>query len=314
LGHVKKSPHVERQACGAGQVADLLKDQKENAPPFARNRGAKGRPQRISEYQRRGHPPEPSDPTSRRLASMLSGLLTWDVASFPLVNFDLTYKKLFVLLASGVLEKGNHERCVRIFYDVAKIVHYRQERLRKPQLKMKEIASALTLVEFFHSATYRFDVSGELACNFGRCPEDQAVEYFEHSVMGEVMDSFGRKVAIEESGLRSLYKEKYTGKHLIATENYEPVRGKRLPWIRHVIEKAKSVYRVDEIVQGKFRRTFLYTAISSIPLAPKPDIAYFIVVVSEDRNGNLRFVTAYHVPSHNRFLSRIEPGIPVLGA
>ena len=228
------------------------------------------------------------------------------------MNFDLTYKKLFVLLDSGLLEKSNHERCVRIFYDVAKIVHYRQERLNKPQLKMKEIASALTLVEFFHSWTYRFDVVGELKANFGNCPEDKAVEYFEHSVMGTIVDAFGRKVTIEESGLRSLYKEKYTGKHLVAPENYEPVRGKRLPWIRHVLERSKSIYQVDEIVRGKFRRTLLYTAIASIPLLPKPDVAYFMVVVSEDPNGNLRFVTAYHVPSHNRFLSRIEPGIPLL--
>lgn len=118
------------------------------------------------------------------------------------MNFDLTSKKLFVLLESGVLEKGNLERCVRIFYDVAKVVHYRQIRLNKPQLKMKEIASALTLVEFYHSSTYRFEVGGELARNFGQCPEAQAVEYFEHSVMGVVADSFGRKVEIEESGLR----------------------------------------------------------------------------------------------------------------
>src|ERR1700676_229973 len=230
------------------------------------------------------------------------------------VSLELTAKKLFVLLESGVLQKGNHERCVRIFYDVAKVIHYRQERLNKPQLKMKEIASALGLVDFFHSSTYRFDATGELARNFGPCPEAQAVDYFEHSVMGLVADSFGRKVAIEESGLRSLYKAKYTGRHSIAPENYEPVRGKRLPWIRHVIERAKSVYRVEETVHGKFRRTFLYTAISSIPLVPKPDVAYFMVVVSEDPNGNLRFVTAYHIPSHNRFLSRIEPGLPVLDA
>lgn len=229
------------------------------------------------------------------------------------MNFELTTKKLFVLLESGVLEKGNHERCVRIFYDVAKVVHYRQERLSKPQLKMKEIASALALVEFYHSSMNRFEATRELACNFGPCPEDQAVEYFEQSVMGVITDSFGRKVAIEESGLRSLYKEQYTGKHLVAPENYEPVRGKRLPWIREVIGKAKSVYRVDEIVHGKFRRTYLYSAISSIPVKPKPDVAYFLVVVSEDPNGNLRFVTAYHISSHNRFLSRIEPGVPFLG-
>jgi hypothetical protein len=229
------------------------------------------------------------------------------------VDFDLTPKRLFVLLESGVLKKGNCERCIRIFYDVAKIIHYRQTRLNKPQLKMKEITSALALVDFYHSSTYRFEATGELARNFGECTEDQAVDYYGRSVMGAVADSFGRTIAIEESGLRSLYKEEHTGKHVIATENYEAVRGKRLPWIRHILEKAKSVYRVDEIVNGKFRRTYLYTAISSIPTIPRPDVAYFIVVVSEDPNGNLRFVTAYHIQRHNRFLSRIESGSPFFG-
>jgi hypothetical protein len=228
------------------------------------------------------------------------------------VNFELTPGKLFTLL-SGVLEKGNHERCIRIFYDAAKIVHYRQQRLNKPQLKMKEITSALLLVDFYHNSTYRFEASGELARNFGTFPEDKAVEYFEHSVMGPVKDSFGRTIKIEESGLRSIYKEKYSGKHLVASENYEEVRGKRLPWIRHVIENSKSVYQVDEFVGGKFRRTYLYTSIAAIPLKGAVNHAYFVVVVREDPNGNLWFVTAYHIQSHNRFLSRIEPAIPFTG-
>ena len=175
---------------------------------------------------------------------------------------------------------------------------------------MKEITSAIILVDFYHTFTYRFEASGDLASNFGEFPEDKAIEYFEQSVMGTVTDSFGRTIKIEESGLRSIYKEKYTGKHLIAPENYEEVRGKRLPWIRHVIEKSKSIYQVDEIVGGKFRRTYLYTAIASIPLGSSIDHAYFVVIVSQDSNGNLWFVTAYHIQSHNRFLSRIEPGIP----
>jgi len=228
------------------------------------------------------------------------------------VNFVLTPEKLLTLL-SGVLEKGNHERCIRIFYDVAKIIHYRQQRLNKPQLKMKEITSALLLVDFYHNSTFRFESSGDLARNFGTFSEAKAVEYFEDSVMGPVKDSFGRTIKIEESGLRSIYKEKYSGKHLVAPENYEEVRGKRLPWIRYVIENSKSAYQVDEFVGGKFRRTYLYTSIATIPLKGSVDHAYFVVVVREDPNGNLWFVTAYHIRSHNRLLSRIEPGIPFVG-
>jgi hypothetical protein len=133
-------------------------------------------------------------------------------------------------------------------------------------------------------------------------------------VMGTVTDAFGRKVLIERAGLRSLYKDKETQKHVIAPENYEEVRGKRLPWIRHVIEKTRCVFRADEAVGAAIHRTYLYTGISSIPLKQsKPRIAYFLVIVSEDANRVLRFVTAYQVEKHNQLLSRIEPGIPYFG-
>jgi hypothetical protein len=81
-----------------------------------------------------------------------------------------------------------------------------------------------------------------------------------------------------------------------------------------VIQNAKSVFRVAETVDGKFRRSYLYTAIPSIPLVSDISAtAYFMVIVSEDTHTNLKFVTAYHVQNHNRFLQRIEPGVPYLG-
>jgi hypothetical protein len=226
----------------------------------------------------------------------------------------ITPEKLFGILKSGALRKENYDTCIRVLYDAVKIIYYRQERLNKPQLKPSEIASALSLAYFYHSFIYRFHVTGQLAGNFGPCPEAKAVAYFRQSVVGTVTDVFGRKVAIENRGERSLYKEQVTGKHVIAPQNYEEVRGKRLPWIRHTIEKTRSVFRVEENVGGTFRRTYLYTAISSIPLIGKaPATAYFVVVVPEDGNKNLRFVTAYQVEKHNQFLSRIEPGVPYMG-
>lgn len=227
--------------------------------------------------------------------------------------FQLTIERFDTLMKSGVLKKQNHERCVRIFYDAAKIIHYRQERLDKNQLRMNQIAAALTLVEFYHSSMFRFVSSGALACNFPDCPEDKALTYYGTSVTGTVADAFDRKVEIEDGGMRSLYKEKHTGKHAVAAENYESIRGKRLPWIRHTISNTKSIYQAEATIQGKFRRSYLYTSLASVPLVVGPADRYFVVVVTEDPNGNLRFLTAYPIDRHNKFLKRIEECTPFVG-
>lgn len=218
--------------------------------------------------------------------------------------------QLLELLGSGKLARGNSDRCVRIFYDAAKVIYYKQERLHKSQLKMKEIAAALTLVQFHHTNAYHFDVVGQLAENFGECPETKALVYYDKNVMGTIADQFGRKITIDEDGMKSFYKERESGRHIVAPENYEESRGKRLPWIRYVLENSISVYLVEEKVQGKFRRSYIYTAVASIPAEPKPRISYFVAVISEDRNKNLKFVTAYDIYRYNRFLKCIEPGLP----
>jgi hypothetical protein len=218
--------------------------------------------------------------------------------------------KLSRFLEWNRLSKPNTERAARIFYDAAKVIYEKQERLSKPQLKMKEIASALVLVDFHHSSAFRFDVTGDLASNFGPCDEGRALVYYEKFVMGNTQDSFGRKVVIDEDGMRFLYKDHETGKHTVASENYEDFRGKRLPWVKHVLCKSSAVYVSEERVDGRFRRTYLYTGIASIPLEPKPKISYFLVIVKEDPNKNLRFVTAYDVFKYNRFLQLLEPTFP----
>jgi hypothetical protein len=130
-----------------------------------------------------------------------------------------------------VLSNSNSERTARIFYDAAKIISCRQKELNKPQLRMKDIASALVLVETFHSRAFRFNVLGTLAENFGACPQEKALVYYEKNVMGTETDCHGQKVRLNEDGMKSLYKEKSTGKHVVSDENYEEVRAKRLPWI-----------------------------------------------------------------------------------
>src|SRR5258708_11058883 len=88
------------------------------------------------------------------------------------------------LLDSKLLSAKNTERIVRVFYDATKIVYERQKRLNKPQLKMKEVSSALVLAETLHSQAFHFEAIGELAENFGAFPEASALTYYETKVIG----------------------------------------------------------------------------------------------------------------------------------
>jgi len=210
-------------------------------------------------------------------------------------------------LIDSLLSPKNAERLTRVFYDAAKIVYERQKRLNKPQLKMKEVSSALFLAETLHSQAFRFEATGVLAENFGEFNEASALKYYEEKVMGEVTDAHGRKVTVDEDGVKSLYKDQDSGKHIVSTENYEQGRGKRLPWIRYAIQNSEAIYVSEGTVQGSFRRAYLYTATVSIPIQPKAQVSYYIVVAREDKNGNLRLVTAYSMLKRNKFLNIIEP-------
>jgi len=218
---------------------------------------------------------------------------------------DRSIDQLKRFLGWGFLSRPNAERIARVFCDAAKIVYERQKRMNKPQLKIKEVSSALTLAETLHSDAFRFVAEGVLAENFGKCPEAEALRYYETRVMGDVKDGHGRTILIDEDGMASLYKEPESGRHVMASANYEEGRGKRLPWIRHTLEKSNAVYVIEETVQGIFRRTYLYSAIVSIPLEPKPQTSYYVVVVREGKNHSLKFVTAYSMFKRNRFLTII---------
>lgn len=213
-------------------------------------------------------------------------------------------------LITKILTPRNADRLIRVFYDAAKIVCRRQDRLNKPQLKMKEISSALLLADSINSNLFDFEAVGPLAECFGKLDEASALKYYEERVMGQVVDKSGRKITIDEYGMRSLYKDAQTGKHVIASENYEEGRGKRLPWIRHALTNCESIYISEERVQGLFRRSLLYASIVSIPVPPKTQISYYVVVVREVKNKELSFLTAYSMFERNRFLKVIENSNP----
>jgi hypothetical protein len=215
------------------------------------------------------------------------------------------------ILKTKLLSHKNAERLIRVFYDAAKIVSRRESRLKKPQLKLKEISSAVVLAESLHSNMYHFDAVGVLAECFGGCDEATAIKYFEDKVMGDLKDKAGRKVVIDEDAMNSLYKEQTTGRHVVSAENYEEVRGKRLPWIRHTIANSTSVYVHEEAAMTGIRRSYLYVATVSVPLRKqKPQTSYYVVVVRETKGG-LKTITAYSMVPRNKFLKVIEPCFPL---
>lgn len=216
------------------------------------------------------------------------------------------------LLEPPLLSTKNSERLIRVFYDATKIVYRRQERLKKPALKVKEVSSALLLAESLHSKMYRFDAVDKLAECFGTFDEAAALEYFEKNVMGEVTDKRERLISIDEDAMKSLYKERITGKHVEAIENYEEGRGKRLPWIRHTLVNSDAIYVHEENAAGFFRRSYLYIATVSTPLKGAPaKTSYYVVVVRETKNSAFKVITAYSMFKRNEFLKVIEPCFPI---
>lgn len=216
------------------------------------------------------------------------------------------------LLSGGMLSKPNAERVTRIFRDAARLVYERQKRLHKAQLKMRDISSALILADFIHSDAFRFEVRGELAKNLGECSEADAINYYEKQVMGVVTDKFGRQIHIDEEGMRSLYKDRESNKHVVTSENYETVRGKRLPWIRHTLQNSHTVCISDERRPDGtlFRRSYLYFAIVSIPVKDQLKVSYYVVVVKEEKSGSLAMVTACGMYEWNKMLNVLEPTKP----
>ncbi len=223
------------------------------------------------------------------------------------LDAEALQKLILKLQRPDMLSAKNADRLVRVFYDATKIIYERQKRLKKPELKMKEIASALLIAEKVNSSQFHFLATGTLAECFGSLDEAAALDYYQNKVMGEVTDKLGRKITIDEDGMLSLYKDPETGKHLDKSENYEEMRGKRLPWIRHTLINSESVYISETTVHGKFQRRLLYTAVASVPATNDPQ--YYLVVVREGQNGNnitYTFLTAYTMLKRNRFLQILE--------
>ncbi len=109
--------------------------------------------------------------------------------------------RLESLLGSHLISEKNKEAIAVVLYDTVKVLACREQRLNKPQLKPKEVAGALRLIQFYHTAILDFEAVGPLAKNLGACAEQDAVRCYNADVMPQARDYLGRNIIIPASVL-----------------------------------------------------------------------------------------------------------------
>lgn len=226
-------------------------------------------------------------------------------------KINILDKTASLLQILGNLNDPNRVLVLRCFVESAKVICSRQNTLKKPQLKMKEIRSALELISFHYDKTSVSDVNKKpLTDLLGiDLTEDMAVDYFEKHVEGEVSDIYGRKIMINEDGLRHLYKDG-DGNHTMEAQYFQLNRAKRLPWIRHTLETAKEIYKKREHAW----LIYAYVKCFQVPVHTGCVSNYLMVIArKESTQAPLKFVTAYYLDNHENLLKRIEDFEPYHG-
>jgi len=219
------------------------------------------------------------------------------------MSFVVNEEDLFRLLENTkLLSSINRDIVIKIFYDTTKLIWYKQNHTKKVQLKPKEIARCLNLVYYHHLWNKIIEVSGELSENLGgEFPEGKALDYYQDKVMGTVKDKLGQDIIIDELGMDFLYMDHNKADPL----NYRQARGKRLPWIKYVLQNSNEIYTKQE------GNTLLYIYVMTfvIPINPNEKTTnWFLVFVKKrkDIEKTLGFLTAIPVEKYNGFLSKLE--------
>jgi hypothetical protein len=224
-------------------------------------------------------------------------------------------------------EKPNELMLTRLFYDATKLAHcalkrktedLRIRRRRLIKLRRAEITRLLRLIHYHYSCTPSFEVrrDHDLSQCFGwDFTETNALKFFEEFVEGTIIDRQGLRIQIDLDGMKFMYKDKQTGEHKVSSEHYSQIRGKRLPWIRHTIQKSAAIYHrfEDDDVE------IMYVAEYRVPIdGDKFEPNHWIVIVRKlrkDQASPFRFTTAFLIMPRKynsliRRLERYEPGPP----
>jgi len=238
------------------------------------------------------------------------GLLSERTQEYVDNTFSLVLQVLFL----------KHKRKQRE-YEETLLIRKRKNRKRKfitgpLLLKEKDVSSAIMLVDFHLNRINVFSVEArhDLYSLFGDFPLVEAERYYDTYLKnGHIKDVMGREIEFDDDGKRFLYKAHTAdGEHVIAPENYVETRGKRLSWLKHLLEQTREIYRQVE----QSWETFLYVGAFSIVvdkglISEKTVTDYFLVVTRKEKGRALRFVTAYPLTQQLELFKHIEKAYPL---
>lgn len=223
---------------------------------------------------------------------------------------------------SNYLSDTTRQMFYSIAYDAIRVLYYkekrklqgqssRQRRKKRPlRLKKIDFTRVFILLDYHYCNCSTFIVKDQLAACFGgNFPEQEALDYYEKNVEGEIKDVHKNKIMFPLDGIKFLYKNPKTGKHEVDPKNYDETRGKRIPWLKHTIDNTKEIYEERE----EFWTTFYYVGTFKVPLRDGTEkINYFLVIIRKEKNQPRRFKTAYPIFKSSELLKRIERSHPYL--
>lgn len=200
------------------------------------------------------------------------------------------------------------EEAKELLGDLVFLIDFKKNLRKTPELSKDIITGLIKTLIYHKSKSYSFECEGPLAQFIGGIGEAQAKEYFGSEVVGRVSDKFGQTINIWKKALHHLYKD-HAGGHTIAPDYYQEARGKRLPWIRHVLENSSEVYAEPKTGRhGLPNLVYQGTTFLGSP-APKYH-QIFLVIVEFDRSKRLSFLTAFHIQDRQRLLKLLASWTP----
>lgn len=201
--------------------------------------------------------------------------------------------------------KSDDEKNIRvIFYFATKLLLCRSE-LTEKILKRKEICQAVEVVRTHLDAGFCYESVGLLPQNL---EHSEAIDYYGKSVQGAIKDFHGREVLIDEEGLEFLFKDPKTHKHDpdMKPDNYQPPRGRRLPWLRDIISKSHEIYEHYELQRQE--TIYYYAARVTIKTLSRSIVNYFLIVTYKKKGQPITFKTAYFMEDRLDFFRAICQG------
>lgn len=179
-------------------------------------------------------------------------------------------------------------------------------------LKKSELTRLNILLHYHYSNCYYYQTSCSpliTSCFGAKFSEKDAREYFLSSVCGDIKDRLGTTIHIPEKSIGFLYKSP-EGLHIATSANYEPSRGKRLPWIKHTLLKTNEIFHKHEPSHTiRFHVNEYVIEYKNENGACEKSNEYFFVISKrkkKDIGAPFIFKTAFSITAYNTFLKRIE--------